>query len=977
MLTKPADCYGCPLYSIGRGFSAPEGLGSNGVLGVAEALGDNEVIDGLPLRPVGQAGGVLERSFTRIGISRPEFALWNMVACQPPDNKLENTSFEIGAVNHCKTHFDRVLQRYQPRLILAFGNVPIKFLAGYSGKKKSVSFVRGFVLDGVRYQIPVIGTYHPAYIARGKSNLLPVLRHDIKAAIGIARNGWTRKRPQAIARPSREVLEQFYNQARSHPNWLITYDIETKESLLANDESEVKAIGNGRVQFKQGWEEDTNVESGTTEDDLVAEPEGETVKTVIDQIQFAMGPHVAIVMPFVGDYVRWAAAIMALPNPKAGFNNHAFDDPLLREAGFSYGAYPHDAMWQWNAMQPDLPRGLQYFTSFYVPEYEPWKHLSDSSPDHYGACDVTSLHEGIPRLTAAMQERGIYDGYLRHVWGLNQILIRASERGVPANIEAQGVLRETVTKEEASTLELLQQLYPDQLKPVEPKEGYASDKVAQTWMGKTTLEIGERWERRTFKVKDKKTGEIGIAERWCRVQPFKPNSSPQIMAYIKFKGYAVPMSLKTKKETTEKAELRKLGRKHKDPFFYRVVGNGAEIDPIMGYRELRKIRSTYIEGWKLDFAKVPDKPKGLSQEDEAHWRKIGYVHTTFTFAPATGQLSSRAPNVQNVPKHGAIGDAFRSTIEAPPGYKIIELDYKSYHALTLGYNAKSPGYMWIARRDVHSFIAAQMLKIADAGKLVQLLSDRSEELVEVLNWWKKNKTTLFAGKPFKQIRDKQAKPGILGIGFGLGAFKLWKLNEDSFSTQKESQYVIDTVTGHFPEIPIFQTDVRKLASDQGFLLSAHGAIRWFMDVFHWQQVRAGYQPRKGEEVFPGRNGQNFKRVHGDDSEAAVAFLPANDAFGHKKERLLALEYDRRVDELGLLERYGYINDIHDSLMFNCQDRFVEECLHVVKAHMEARSAVLVNSAAPEGLWCEAEASVGQVWVGREKNPRGMATVEVR
>ena len=71
------------------------------------------------------------------------------------------------------------------------------------------------------------------------------------------------------------------------------------------------------------------------------------------------------------------------------------------------------------------------------------------------------------------------------------------------------------------------------------------------------------------------------------------------------------------KETTAKKDLERLARKTRD----RVLTDILEL------RRHQKVITTYVKGWKI-------------AADSA-------VHTTFTFAPATWQLSSRAPNVQN------------------------------------------------------------------------------------------------------------------------------------------------------------------------------------------------------------------------------------------------------------------------------------------------------------------------------------------
>jgi hypothetical protein len=97
-----------------------------------------------------------------------------------------------------------------------------------------------------------------------------------------------------------------------------------------------------------------------------------------------------------------------------------------------------------------------------------------------------------------------------------------------------------------------------------------------------------------------------------------------------------------------------------------------------------------------------------------------------------------------------------------------------------------------------------------------------------------------------------------------------------------------------------------------------------------------------------------RMVPGDDSEAAIAFLPANDAFGHIKDAMLTLEAQ------GWNERAQLINQIHDALMFEISDLLMDEAIPAIKTEMERASDVLVDPVvARGGLWTSV--SVGHDW----------------
>lgn len=1032
MLSRPDDCIGCQLHDSGIAisFSRPEGTGANGVAVFAEALGEAESEDGLPLRPHAQAGGVFHRALTSLGMDRSEFVLWNTVACRPgPRNWLEGAPYEYGAIAHCRVHMDRVVTQFRPKVIVALGGISARTLTGWDGRKKTVSSIRGYLVDGFRYpEIPVLSTYHPSYIARGKSNVDGVLRHDLKTAVRLAK-GWKRPEVKGIWAPSREVRAQFKQDLLDHPDWTVFYDIETEESAGGADEADLRALPGGIVQVTTRSDEfaddapDIEAGEGMSAEQAV-ERAGKTIveqkRTRITQIQFSFNHEWGLVMPFEGEFVQYAQEILALRNPKCGVNNSYFDDPLLFDAGMRFGSYPMDLMKLHNHLQKDIPRGLQYIVSFWWPELGPWKHLSDSDVVGYGVRDVCAPAKVLGPLIQLAKDRGVWDGFLRNVHELHRLRIRCSARGLPVDTEEQKRLDVEIEVQEKDTFARLQTIYPEELKRVEPTNGYANEKIAEKVMLKALGE-GERWERRDFNVvvkprkakapkpvktkKPKKGGKAGSSDdsdlallrsletdamdssapangaevgpgevqgelslppeasggpvpimRWCRVQPFLPNSPKQILTLLRHWEIPPPRSFKEDKETTSKDELKKLAKKYP-----RVK---PLVDRIVDYREYKKIRSTYINGWQatMEDPRGFEKPLDLTAEESRIWDLIGFVHPTFVPWPATGQTGARNPNSTNVPapkggdndNKSRLAIAIRKTVRAKPRYKLVDLDWTSFHALTLGFNSKDSHYMWLSRRDIHSFIAGNMLKVDGYDKWPVMVEREDEELTAILKWWK-NSERLFNGKPFGWHRNKRAKPSILGIGFGLGPNKLWMMNEDSFTSRKDAGAVIDMVFHHFPKVRKFQNDIREKAYDQKYLLSPHGYIRWFWDVYHWQMVKDSYEPRFNEKVVVGRNGRKYKQVWGEDSEASIAFLPANNAFGHKHDVLWSLEGE------GLLERYGWCNDEHDGLKFHCREGLVGECVWEVGRHMQAKSKVLVNEAAPEGLWCAVEASVGNDW----------------
>jgi hypothetical protein len=284
---------------------------------------------------------------------------------------------------------------------------------------------------------------------------------------------------------------------------------------------------------------------------------------------------------------------------------------------------------------------------------------------------------------------------------------------------------------------------------------------------------------------------------------------------------------------------------------------------------------------------------------------------------------------------------------------LIAFDYKSFHVLTLGFEAKCPRYMRMARLDMHSFFALAGLLRVERGDALESLPD--EELIAKLKWYRKDARLYpeFGGRTFQQIRDEKAKRAILGIGFGQQEYSLWRLNPESFAGASEARMVLDRLNGLFPRPEAWRGEIRLKADHDHQLISRYGFVRRFWDVYHRRPVATNYQPRGSERIWEHRSGQRWLLTPGDDHESAIAFLPANDAFGMIRSRMVELGED------GLDEKFRLVNQIHDSLVFDCPRRHEEECLARVKEILERPSEILIDpEVAPGGLQCAVEAKMG-------------------
>ena len=123
---------------------------------IGEAPGAEEDRLGEPF--VGQAGKLLDNMLAAIGLSRGENVyIANVLKCRPPGNR----NPEPEEVAKCTPFLKRQIALIQPKLIIAMGRFAAQTLLASDA---SIASLRGRVFN---YEgVPLIVTYHPAYLLR-------------------------------------------------------------------------------------------------------------------------------------------------------------------------------------------------------------------------------------------------------------------------------------------------------------------------------------------------------------------------------------------------------------------------------------------------------------------------------------------------------------------------------------------------------------------------------------------------------------------------------------------------------------------------------------------------------------------------------------------------------------------------------------------------------------------------------------------
>jgi uracil-DNA glycosylase len=155
---KWKNCQRCPLGAGRNSFVFGEGQVPASLMFIGEGPGGEEDKQGIPF--VGRAGQLLSKMIVAMDLTREEVFITNIVKCRPPDNR----DPEPREVISCIPLLYEQIRLIQPKIIVALGRVSAQTLLS-SGS--SLTKLRGKWLD---YNgIPLLATYHPAYLLRNTS----------------------------------------------------------------------------------------------------------------------------------------------------------------------------------------------------------------------------------------------------------------------------------------------------------------------------------------------------------------------------------------------------------------------------------------------------------------------------------------------------------------------------------------------------------------------------------------------------------------------------------------------------------------------------------------------------------------------------------------------------------------------------------------------------------------------------------------
>ncbi|GAB1439683.1 DNA polymerase I [Providencia sp.] len=248
-------------------------------------------------------------------------------------------------------------------------------------------------------------------------------------------------------------------------------------------------------------------------------------------------------------------------------------------------------------------------------------------------------------------------------------------------------------------------------------------------------------------------------------------ASPKQLQTILFEKLQLPVIKKTPSgaASTNEEVLEELALNHALPKL------------LLEHRSLAKLKSTYTD--KLPLMINP---------------RTGRVHTSYHQAvTATGRLSSRDPNLQNIPVRTEEGRRIRQAFVAREGYKVMAADYSQIELRIMAHLSQDKGLLtaFAEGKDIHKATAAEVF-----------------------------------GVPLEQVTSDQrrsAKAINFGLIYGMSAFGLAR---QLGIPRGEAQRYMDLYFERYPGVLRYMENTRLQASEQGYVETLEGRRLYLADI---------------------------------------------------------------------------------------------------------------------------------------------------
>ena len=246
-------------------------------------------------------------------------------------------------------------------------------------------------------------------------------------------------------------------------------------------------------------------------------------------------------------------------------------------------------------------------------------------------------------------------------------------------------------------------------------------------------------------------------------------NSTKMLGQILFEELELPVIKKTKTGYSTNIDVLEA-----------LKGYHPMVGMVIEYRQLTKLRSTYVDGML----------KAIGGD--------GRIHSTFQqMVTATGRLSSTDPNLQNIPVRTELGSELRHMFMAKPGCVLVDADYSQIELRVLADIADDQAMIEAFQSgvDIHAVTASQVFRVP---------------LEEVT----------------PQMR-RSSKAVNFGIVYGISGFSL--ANDIGVTVKQASQY-INNYLEVYHGVRDYMERIKEQAKEDGYVSTVFGRKRWLPEL---------------------------------------------------------------------------------------------------------------------------------------------------
>ena len=256
----------------------------------------------------------------------------------------------------------------------------------------------------------------------------------------------------------------------------------------------------------------------------------------------------------------------------------------------------------------------------------------------------------------------------------------------------------------------------------------------------------------------------------------------------------------------------------------------------------------------------------------------GKIYPSFNITARTGRTTCNSPNLQQCPQDSYV----RNLIEARPGWKLAELDYSQLELRVASWLSGDTNmqHAYQSGSDLHS-------------KTTELLFGDTSGL----------------SHDEQKRRRTQSKSANFGFLYGMVAktFIVYAKGYGLNLTQEDSEKIRAEFFKAYPRLLVWHEECKEFARQHGYIESPIGRKRWFDNI----------------------NGYDFKKRSADERQAINSPVQG---FGSDlcTSALAEIVFSKELDHT----RFNVLGSVHDAILFEIKDDYVEELVPKLQSIME-------------------------------------------